>query len=119
MSKKILIIEQEQDFVEALSKQFEPSGYTLVHACDGQEALCKVKEEFFDLIILEIIIPKVDGMHVLTQLKKEMKLKIPIVVLTHLGHEDDKKMAMDLGAYSYFVKAQTPLTQLLTHIETI
>ncbi len=109
--KKILIIEDDT----AISKMYQTSlkndGYEVVAADDGDAGLEMAKKEKPDLILLDIILPKMDGFAVLEGLKKESGIKnIPVIMLTNLGQEEDKERGKKLGAKDYIVKADfTPM----------
>jgi DNA-binding response OmpR family regulator len=97
MAKKILVVDDEANTVELLQSRLEKNGYRVMTAYDGQEALDKTYQEIPDLIVLDIMLPRIDGYNV--------KYKnIPIVMLTGRTLAQDIKMGMDLGAVSYVQK---------------
>ncbi|MGA2533086.1 MAG: response regulator [Candidatus Aminicenantales bacterium] len=109
MTKKILVVDDESDTVELLQARLEKNGYGVIVAYDGQEALDKTYQENPDLIILDIMLPKVDGYNVCKTLRSDEKYKaIPIVMLTARTLTQDIKMGMDLGAVSYVQKPFKP-----------
>ncbi len=109
MSKKILVVDDEANIVELLQSRLEKNGYGVIVAYDGQEALEKTYKENPDLIILDIMLPKVDGYNVCKTLRADDKYRaIPIIMLTARTLVQDIKMGMDLGAVSYVQKPFQP-----------
>lgn len=103
---KVLIVEDEKMLCDMYKTKFEMEGYDVVQALDGKEGIEKAKVEKPDVILLDIIMPKLDGFGALQTLKKDADTKgIPVLLLTNLGQEDDVKKGKTLGAADYFVKA--------------
>lgn len=115
-SKKILIVEDEKPLAHALELKLTQVGYQTRTAGNGEEALKILEAETFDLILLDLILPKTDGFKVLGELKQR-KLKTPVMVTSNLGQEEDVKRAKELGAIDYFVKSDTPLADLVGRID--
>lgn len=104
-AKKILIVEDNPDMRAILSLRFKLSGYSVVEASDGEEAIAKTKEENPKLIVLDLMIPKIDGFEVCRILKSNNDYKnIPIIVLSALDQYEDKNTAALAGADCYFTK---------------
>jgi DNA-binding response OmpR family regulator len=107
--KRILVVEDEKDLVEILSVRLEASGYKVIAAYDGQEGLDKAKKEKPDLIILDLMLPKVDGYKVCRLLKFDEKYKkIPIIMFTARAQESDRKLGEEVGADGYITKPFEP-----------
>ncbi len=103
--KKILVVEDELITQRILSARLEINDYTVITAQDGEEALRKVKEETPDLLILDLMIPKIDGYEVCRMLKFDDKYKdIPIIVLSSLNQQQEREKAIKSGADAYFIK---------------
>lgn len=103
---KVLIVEDEKMLSEMYTTKFRMEEYEVVQAFDGREGLDKAKTEKPDIILLDIILPKLDGFLVLKEIKQTPELKkIPVLLLTNLGQDDDIKKGKKLGADGYFVKA--------------
>jgi len=103
--KKILIVEDEVDILQLFAVRIEVNGYDVVTAVDGEEALEKVNSENPDLILLDLMIPKIDGYEVCRTLKFDDETKnIPIIILSALNEAVDKQKALDAGVDAYFVK---------------
>ncbi len=96
MDKKILIVDDEQSIVTLLTYNLEKSGFQTEAAFDGLEAVEMVKENDYDLIILDLMLPGMDGMEVCKQLRQE-KIEIPILMLTAKDDEIDKILGLELG----------------------
>lgn len=106
MSKKrILVVEDEAEMVEAIRIRLEQANYEVLVAGDGVEALEKARKEKPDLIILDIMIPKVDGYAVCSLLKRDVKSNtIPIIMLTAKAQESDRMVGLIAGADAYIAK---------------
>ncbi len=103
--RKILLVEDEEEMLELFSLRLERNGYDIIKAKDGQEALEKACKENPDLILLDIMIPKINGLEVCHMLKVNDKYKhIPVIILSALMQERDKEKAREYGAVAYFVK---------------
>ena len=103
--RKILLVEDEKDLVEAMVFQLTAAGYDVVTALDGLDGLEKAKKEKIDLIILDLMLPKMDGYKVCGLLKKDSRYsKIPIILFTARAQESDMKMGEEVGADAYVVK---------------
>jgi len=120
MSKaKILIVDDEKSLVETLTIRLEANDYEVLKAYDGREALEKAKEEKPDLIILDIMLPRIDGYKVCRMLKFDEKYrKIPLIMFTARAQESDKKLGHEVGADAYITKPFEP-EELLSKIEEL
>jgi len=109
--KKILIIEDDSTISNMYKTGLTNYGYEVTLAQDGEEGLKLVKTEKPDVILLDVIMPKLDGFAVLTQLQANVATKkIPVLMLTNLGQVEDKRRGKKLGAVDYVVKADfTPM----------
>ncbi len=107
--KKILIIEDEKPIARVMSLKLTRAGFETKMANDGEEGMNILEKESFDLILLDLVMPKMDGFSTLKELS-EKKIKTPVIVLSNLSQEDDEKKARELGAKEFFVKSNTPLS---------
>ena len=114
--KKILVIEDEATLQKALNDILSQEGYDVLSALDGVSGLDLALKENPDLILLDIILPKLDGFEVLKKLKEENS-QIPIIILTNLSDINDIQKALDLGATTYLVKADFHLDDVLKKIK--
>jgi DNA-binding response OmpR family regulator len=107
--KRLLIVEDEADLVEMVKMRLEASGFEVSAAYDGQEGLDKAKKEKPDLIILDLMLPKIDGYKVCRMLKFDEKYRnIPIIMFTARAQESDRKLGEGVGADAYIVKPFEP-----------
>lgn len=114
--RKILIVEDERPLAHALELKLNHEGYDTVVASTGKEGLEKAIEGKFDLILLDLILPEMDGFAVMLELRKA-KVKTPVVVLSNLGQDEDRKKAKDLGVIDYLVKSNAPLSDIITLVK--
>ncbi|MDP2736327.1 MAG: response regulator [bacterium] len=117
---KILIVEDEEFLSDMYKLKFEQAGYTAIIACDGLEGFELAKKEQPDLILLDLILPKLDGFKVLTKLKQDPATKkIKVIILSNLGQSDEVNKGMKTGADGYFIKANLTPSQLLEKIDAV
>ena len=102
MSKTILVVDDEKPIADILQFNLIKEGYTVICAYDGEEALEKVEEQQPDLMLLDIMLPKRDGMEVCREIRK--KYDFPIIMLTAKGSEIDKVLGLEMGADDYVTK---------------
>ncbi len=112
---KILVVEDERPLAHALELKLTHEGYDVTIATDGAEALKIANAEKFVMILLDLIMPNLDGFAFLEQMKK----KTPVIVLSNLGQDEDKERAKSLGAVAYFVKSNTPITEIIAKVKSI
>ena len=111
--KRILIVEDERQMVEMMKMRLEANDYEVLAAYDGQEGLDMAKKEKPDLIILDLMLPKMNGYKVCGLLKKDARYaKIPIMIFTAKAQEEDKKLGEEVGADGYLTKPFEPETLL-------
>lgn len=103
--KKILVIDDEKDLVELVSYNLANNGFIVDSALDGDAALKKLKQNLYDLIILDLMLPSIDGFQLCGIIKNDPSLShIPIIMLTARGDEFDKVHGLELGADDYITK---------------
>jgi len=117
-NEKILVVEDEATLQKALVEVLEQAGYETLSALDGEKGFELAKDNIPDLILLDIILPKMDGFEVLKGLKADPKLaNIPVIILTNLGDVSSVQQALELGANSYLVKADFHLDDVIEKVE--
>lgn len=105
MAKKILVVDDEIRVVTVIQKRLESAGYDVITAMDGNEALIKARAENPDLILLDLILPKLNGYQVCAILKRDKIFKqVPILMLTARSQERDVDEGMRVGADAYMIK---------------
>jgi len=111
MAKKILIIDDEPNIVMVVTSRLKAAGYEVVNAVDGKEGLEKAKKEMPDLIILDLMLPKIDGYTVCRMLKFDANFKqIPVIMFTARAQAADKQTGTHVGADAYITKPFEPQT---------
>lgn len=117
---KILIIEDDQFLRDLMSQKLLKEGFKIVGAIDGEEGLKKAAEEKVDLILLDLILPGMDGFEILSKLKQKAETnKIPVIILSNLGQKDDVAKAKDLGAADYMIKAHFTPGEIIDKVKQI
>jgi two-component system alkaline phosphatase synthesis response regulator PhoP len=117
--KKILIIEDDDHIIELLKFNVESNGYAVSVAMDGHEGLNKAVNELPDLILLDLMLPGIDGIDICNKLKNKDRTKdIPIIMLTAKGHETDKILGLEIGADDYITKPFS-VRELMTRIKVV
>jgi CheY-like chemotaxis protein len=120
MAKTIVLADDEQFIAVAYNDGLTRAGYTVTVAHDGEEALAKIKEVKPDIILLDLIMPKMDGFAVLKEVKNTPELaNIPVMILSNLSQATDDNEAKKLGAVDFLVKAEISLQDLIDHIKKV
>ena len=105
MPKKIVVVEDDQAFFNLCSTELKLKGYDVVHVPDGNMAVSRIREEMPDLILLDIILPGINGLDILRELKEaEETAEIAVVMLTNFGTDENISKAVELGADDYLMK---------------
>ena len=117
--KTILLIEDEAALQKTMGDVLSQEGYKMLSALDGEVGARMAKEEIPDLILLDLVLPKLMGFEVLLQLRKDEKTKdIPVIILTNLENLEDVQRATDLGATTYLVKSNYELQEVVQKVKT-
>lgn len=107
--KKILVVEDQQDMAYAVALQLENAGFSVITAGDGRDGLEKARREKPDLIILDLMLPKMDGYKVCGLLKADLRYnKIPVIIFTARVQDSDEKLGYEVGADAYITKLFEP-----------
>jgi DNA-binding response OmpR family regulator len=118
--KSIMIIEDDRFLSSLMKARLEKDGFTVIQAFDGQEAIQLFRESVPNLIILDLIMPKVTGFEVLQTISLMPQLtKVPVVILSNLAQDSDIEKARQLGAKEYFVKVKVSIDDLVGRIKTL
>ena len=116
--KRILLVEDDRFLRKAAEATLRRHGFTVCTAADGEEALQRMQAEIPDLVLLDLIMPKLQGFEVLRIMKQNPATKqIPVVVLSNLGQESDVQQALQGGAIAYLIKANLSLQDLVTQVK--
>ena len=117
--KTILVVEDESALQKAMSDVLTQEGFEVVSALDGEAGLRLAQEKKTNLILLDLILPKMNGFEVLEALKKDATTRsIPVIVLTNLEDMKNIQKAVDLGATTYLVKANYSLEEVLEKVKS-
>lgn len=120
VKKVVLIIEDDEMLLRALYLAFLHSGFTIATAEDGETGLRMTERLKPDLVILDLLLPKMNGFDYLKTIKANPELKnIPVIILSNLGDKDDMEKCLALGARDYFIKANTDLSILSKKVNDI
>ena len=116
---RIVVADDDRMFRKAAETTLRRQGYDVATASDGEEALQLIRSKPPDMIVLDLIMPKLQGFDVLTILKQDtLTSAIPVIVLSSLTQEQDKQEALDLGAIAYFNKTNFSLGELVKQVES-
>ena len=109
MPSKVLIVEDDPDIIDILSYNLKQADLKVTSVPDGSSALAEVKRRLPDLILLDLMLPKVDGVEVCRLLKSDPETKnVPIIMITAKGEEVDRIVGLELGADDYIIKPFSP-----------
>jgi len=118
--KKILIIEDDSFLSEMYSTKLIQEGFETEIAVDGKQGINKIKNIKPDLVLLDIVLPKIDGFEILETIKKDSEFKnIPIILLTNLGQKNEIEKGLSLGADEYIIKAHFTPTAVVAKVKEI
>ncbi|MFA6039630.1 MAG: response regulator [Candidatus Peribacteraceae bacterium] len=115
-SQKILIVEDERPLAHALELKLKREGFDVTVCLTGPEGMKEAITGKYSIILLDIIMPEVDGFALLQEMSKK-KVKTPVLVLSNLGLDEDKQKAKGLGVIDYFVKANTPIANIVKRVK--
>jgi len=117
MNKKILVIEDEKPAAKAMEIKLKRVGYDVKVVLDGEEGLRELENNRYDLVILDILMPIVDGWGILEKIK-EKNINVKVIVVSNLSLVEDKKRAMELGAADYMVKSNSTLADIVNRVQS-
>ena len=120
MAKKILIIEDDKFLRELIGQKLIKEGYDIVEAVDGEKGIKTIKDEKPDLVLLDLILPGMDGFGVLTKIKEDAGIaQIPVIILSNLGQKDDIEKGLKMGAVDYLIKAHFTPGEIIDKIKIV
>jgi CheY-like chemotaxis protein len=114
----ILIVEDEKALSHALELKLVHEGFTVTVATNGQECLDAVQNQQFDVILLDLIMPVMDGFQVLERLRQLPQMPA-VFVLSNLSQHEDETRALALGARKFFIKSNTPLVEIVEEVKKV
>ncbi len=117
---KIVLVEDDAFLGDLISTSIINSGFELTHVTSGEEALKKIPEVLPDIILLDLILPGINGFEVLEKLKSQKGLaQIPVIIVSNLGGQESIDRAMSLGAVYYFVKSDVLPSEIIAKVNSI
>ena len=116
--KKVLIIEDRKPIIKALNIKLERSGFEVKMAEDGEAGLKALESDKFDLILLDIVLPKINGFTILAEMQAR-KIDTPVIVLSNLSQEEDARRAKELGAKDYFIKSDISINEVVKRVSRV
>ncbi len=114
IAKKILIVEDDEFLRSLTAKRLEKENYNIAIAADGEQALVGVESEKPDLVLLDLLLPNVNGFEVLEKMNKKM----PVIVFSNLGQKEDIEKAKKLGADDFLIKANFTLDDVVAKVNS-
>ena len=115
---KILVVEDEKPLSKALYLKLTHSGFDVTCVFDGEEAIEVLKKDKFDLLTLDLILPKVDGFKVLEEMAAN-NISVKTLIATNLSQEEDFERAKKFGVSDFFVKSNTPISEVVAQIKRL
>ncbi len=117
---KILVVEDDNFLREMVCRKLKKEGYEVVSTMDGEEGIEKIKEEKPDLVLLDLILPGINGYKVLEEVKAEPEVKeTPVIILSNLGQNDEINKGLNLGATDFLIKAHFTPPDVIDKIKEI
>ncbi len=114
--KKILVGEDEKAIALALEHKLTHEGFDVVLAENGEQVLQKLEKDKFDLLLLDLIMPKMDGFAVLKEIK-EKNIVLPVIITSNLGQEEDKNRVKNFGVADYLIKSNVSIMEIVLKIK--
>lgn len=115
---KILIIEDDKFLRELMVRKLSQENFEVIEAVDGEEGIKKIKEASFNLLLLDLILPGIDGFEVLSKIKEDpATASIPVIILSNLGQREDVERGLKLGAVDYLVKAHFTPNEIIEKVK--
>lgn len=115
--KNILVIEDDSFLRELIVRKLTKEGFSVSEAIDGKQAVEKIKNLKPDLVLLDLVLPEIDGFEVLSRVKSDSKVSsIPIIILSNLGQREDIEKGLKLGAIDFLVKANFTPAEIVKKI---
>lgn len=118
--KSILLIEDDPFLIDIYTTKLKKAGFEVNSVTDGEEGFKKAKEKIPNLIVLDIVLPHIDGWEILKKIKADEKLKpVPVIILSNLGQKSEVEKGISLGATKYLIKAHYTPSQVVEEIKKV
>lgn len=120
-NKPLVLLVEDDVFLSGIyQKKFEMEGYKVTAVDNGEKVLPEAKKKMPDIILLDILLPKMDGFTALSKLKEDEQVKnIPVILLTNLGQKDDVEKGLQMGAVDYLIKAHFKPSEVVDKIKAV
>ncbi len=120
MAQKILVVEDDKFLRELISRKLQEEGFEVIEAIDGEEGFRKIAKENPNLVLLDLILPGIDGFELLAKIKEDPQLsQIPVIILSNLGQRDDIEKGLRLGAVDFLVKAHFTPAEIIDKVKKV
>jgi len=120
MAKNILIVEDDEFLRGLINKKLASEGFSVMSAIDGEDGIKKAKEDKPDLVLLDLVLPNIDGFEVLSKIREDASIsKTPVIILSNLGQKEDIDKGMKLGATDYIIKAQFTPEEIVERVKNV
>lgn len=118
MAKNILIIEDDDFFRELIKKKLVSEGFEVAEAIDGEKGIDAIRENKPNLVILDLLLPNIDGFEVLSKIKEDSATaSTPVIILSNLGQQEDIERGLKLGATDFLIKSQFDIDQIMDKVK--
>lgn len=117
-TKMILIVEDEKPLAHALELKLKGEGFTTLVVTNGQEALDAIKQQHYHVMLLDLMMPTMDGFQVLQQIQSLEHKPDTVFVLSNLSQHEDEERVLSLGAKKFFIKSDTPLSTIVDEVKS-
>ena len=118
--KSILLVEDDPFLADIYSTKLKSSGFVAEVVSDGEQCLAKLAQKVFDLVILDIVLPKMDGWEILKEIKKTKKIKYPpVIILSNLNQRAEVEKGLKMGAVKYLIKAHYTPSEVVEEIRKV
>jgi DNA-binding response OmpR family regulator len=119
-SVQILLVEDDTFLADIYKKKFEMEGFKISISDNGEKALVDIKKKKPDIVLLDVLLPKLDGFAVLEKLKKDAEVKdVPVILLTNLGQKDEVEKGLEMGAVDYLIKAHFKPSEIVDKVKKV
>lgn len=119
MTKKVLVVEDNPSLIKARLEKLEKSNYQVVYAMDGEEAIARFDTEEPDLILLDVNMPKKNGIEVLEYIRNEKRSDVRVIIFSNKKEQDTVEAAQGLGVSEFILKADISLAELVSTIDKL
>jgi len=116
----ILLVEDDPFLIDIYSKKFQEAGYNLEVISDGTKVASALEAKVYDLVLLDIVLPKIEGWQILRGIKQNVQFKnLKVVVLSNLGQKEEVEKGLSLGAYKYLIKSHFKPSEIIEQVKKI